>query len=102
MSGKRKGQCLISDMFKTRKLEDCSSLELTNEPVTSIQLPSGSSSSETKHETFNPNYIGLYLNKRIQDEEKVKLVHAFWPHLQVSCHRKVSKTKTEISIFMVQ
>lgn len=95
MSGKRKGQCLISDLFKKKTKEDDSSNVLSKPSVSSLQSeslpPSGLVSRPTVSEvkpievtpvnhgkSFSPYDIGLFLHKPVPDEEKITVLQNFW------------------------
>lgn len=85
MSNERKGQSLISDIFKRRKLDDGSSSDPGNKTIISAPVASETSTlhppsdlDQRACEAFHPKDIGLYLNKRLQDEERCRLVDTFW------------------------
>lgn len=69
-------------MFKRKKMEDSSPIGQGNEKSSTSSTddppPSDTSNSDPKSNIFNPNDIGLYVDIRLQDEEKVKLVDSFW------------------------
>lgn len=75
MSNKRKGQSLISDIFKRRN-KTIISAPVASETSTLVHPPSDLD--QRACEAFHPKDIGLYLNKRLQDEERCRLVDTFW------------------------